>query len=590
MFTSFALYASMFTLVFGVYFLILFPHSITVLLWDLLPLPIFLILVGLALIAALLAYVRMVGDSLDMGSKKTQTIVVISSAVLAFLSAIAMSAIQIHIRKNYGEGGFFATSDNVKFLVSDEPFSLPLSKLLIANSVRSFFLGLPIFLVGFMEGDFDRYVTVTRKTGYDGGTFESSRSDPFISVLQFILIGAFLVIPEVFLCATPIIFFIPAAYALFLLFTFKKNLAITACAILGCAAIGLTAFSLTRSQDLLPKTESEGIEYTINQSENGYIVTGYSGSDTDVIIPELYRKMPIKAIAPSTFEKNSAITSVSLPASLIKIDEKAFSGCTSLSSVIIADGSALSFIEKSAFENCTSLSSFKLPSSVKKLGSSAFKGCENMKSFNIGSASELEEINSSCFENCKLLEGFNLPKKLKTLGDKIFAGCVGIESLVIPDSVTTISNSAFSDCTNLKSVTIGVGVSSDLNNIFRGCKALTDVTISEGVTSLSGTFRECENLKSITLPSTLVRIDDFAFYNCKNLTSLTIPARVSYIGVGAFSGCDALESVVFEEPNNWKYVSTIHTDFLNEVFSDPERAALVLRMDSHLAFKTQFYY
>lgn len=87
------------------------------------------------------------------------------------------------------------------------------------------------------------------------------------------------------------------------------------------------------------------------------------------------------------------------------------------------------------------------------------------------------------------------------------------------------------------------------NNDYRGAvrSGLEDVVIPEGVTDISGFFYDCENLKSVKLPSTLTSIGASAFRNCTSLTSITIPAGVTVIDDSAFEGCIALTDVVIPE-------------------------------------------
>ena len=63
------------------------------------------------------------------------------------------------------------------------------------------------------------------------------------------------------------------------------------------------------------------------------------------------------------------------------------------------------------------------------------------------------------------------------------------------------------------------------------------------VTELENTFVKCENLISVTIPSTVTKIGNEAFYGCTSLNSIEIPNSVVSIGDEAFSFCTALESV-----------------------------------------------
>ena len=56
-------------------------------------------------------------------------------------------------------------------------------------------------------------------------------------------------------------------------------------------------------------------------------------------------------------------------------------------------------------------------------------------------------------------------------------------------------------------------------------------------------FKNCSDLTSLTLPSSVTRIGDYAFKNCSGLTSLTLPSSVNEIGIYAFHGCSGLTSL-----------------------------------------------
>ena len=70
------------------------------------------------------------------------------------------------------------------------------------------------------------------------------------------------------------------------------------------------------------------------------------------------------------------------------------------------------------------------------------------------------------------------------------------------------------------------------------------VIIGKGVTSIGmGMFDECNNLTSLSLPSTLKVISSYSFTNCKSLESVVIPNGVTSIGSSSFAGCKKLSNV-----------------------------------------------
>lgn len=66
---------------------------------------------------------------------------------------------------------------------------------------------------------------------------------------------------------------------------------------------------------------------------------------------------------------------------------------------------------------------------------------------------------------------------------------------------------------------------------------------------LRKSLRENENIKiNITLPDSVKKIDDRAFYECRNLTNIIMPESVTEIGIDAFAGCSNLTNVII--PNS----------------------------------------
>ena len=73
---------------------------------------------------------------------------------------------------------------------------------------------------------------------------------------------------------------------------------------------------------------------------------------------------------------------------------------------------------------------------------------------------------------------------------------------------------------------------------------ITKAVITEGVTNIGDSaFRNCTELKSVSIPDSVTTIGDHALDYCVSLESLTIPEKVTSIGYDAFFGCKTLESI-----------------------------------------------
>gem|GEM_PF-2708573 len=62
-------------------------------------------------------------------------------------------------------------------------------------------------------------------------------------------------------------------------------------------------------------------------------------------------------------------------------------------------------------------------------------------------------------------------------------------------------------------------------------------------------FYDQQGLTSVTIPNSVVEIEDWAFQDCENLVSVTIGASVESIGEGAFFGCTSLTGIVVDPSN-----------------------------------------
>ena len=171
---------------------------------------------------------------------------------------------------------------------------------------------------------------------------------------------------------------------------------------------------------------SEGLEYELNESGDGYFVTGIgSCTDTVLVIPSKHNDLPVIDIWDWAFAHCRNLTSVIIPIGVKNSSWGAFSGCTSLKSITLSN--SVTIIGDNTFSDCTSLTNLTLPNSVTVIGIEAFGNCTSLKSITI-------------------------PDGVKWFGAGAFDGCTGLTSIVIPDSVTSIGWNAFGGCTNLATV------------------------------------------------------------------------------------------------------------------------------------------
>ena len=315
---------------------------------------------------------------------------------------------------------------------------------------------------------------------------------------------------------------------------------------------------------------SEGLEYKLSEDGTYYIVLSIGTcTEVDIIIPSIYKEIPVTIIGDSAFYFCTSLTSVTIPNSITNIGDSAFEGCANLTSIIIPN--SVMNIGSSAFGGYKDVKGDKGFTSVNYIGNiegwcninfgniSPFR-CVEMLYINGELVTELvipdtvTEIKSSAFSGCKSLTCVTIPDSVTSIGDSAFNYCTSLTGITIPDSVTSVGDYSFSGCTGLTSVTMGTGVTSIGDRAFSGCTRLISVTIGTGVTSIGvDSFSGCTGLTSIIIPDGVTSIAPTAFQGCKSLKSVTIPDSVTSIGLGAFNGCDNLTIYCKAEskPNGW---------------------------------------
>ena len=197
------------------------------------------------------------------------------------------------------------------------------------------------------------------------------------------------------------------------------------------------------------------------------------------------------------------------------------------------------------------------------IGSNAFSGCTSLTSIVIPDG--VTSIGDSAFFGCTALTNVTIPDSVTSIGSYAFYGCTSLTSVTIPDSVTSIGSYAFYRCTSLINITIGRGVTSTLDDIFDSYNKLERIDVSEENTkysSMQGILFNKEkstiikypsnknDISNYEIPSTVEIIEKYAFQNCTSLTSVTIPDSVTSISGSAFIGCNKLERIDVSENND----------------------------------------
>lgn len=280
------------------------------------------------------------------------------------------------------------------------------------------------------------------------------------------------------------------------------------------------------------------------------------------------------------YEYRESVQKIVVSEGITEVGERAFYWCTTCTEVVLPE--SLTAIREYAFNNLRALQSITLPSKLKTIEFCAFSECTALKSITLPDS--VTTVESNAFSNCYELTSAVLSSGMTSIPSSMFGGDRKLKSIVIPDSITNIGNTAFIDC-GFVSVTIPASVTSLGTSVFSGCTSLTKFIVEEGNTAYKtvdgvlftadgthlicypaakygnytipegtkyidyGAFRSQKYMSTVYFPSTLIKIEGYAFSYCKNLYSITFPANIKSIGDDAFRSCTNLYYVTFENQN-----------------------------------------
>ncbi len=308
----------------------------------------------------------------------------------------------------------------------------------------------------------------------------------------------------------------------------------------------------------------------------------------------------------------SKLTTVTISKSIRNIDN-VFTGCGSLKTVNVAEGSSFFSVDKGklpvlydgegnsvlfvyaavkgefeilggtrigqgAFNSQVDLEKITIAQSVQEIDSYAFANCINLESVTFKAGSVLTSIGSYAFQNCYKLSSINLEAcaRLTTLGTDgtgyVFQYCDALTSLELPASLTTIGTYTFA-YTGLQSLDLsGCTSLTDLANYALAYDtSLTSVTFPTSLVFLgTNTFRGSDNISEIDLSQTKVyhlsATRDQAqtgntglfIFDCEYLETVKLPAGFKSIGLNAFNGATNLNEIIIgdNEPNDLSSLSS----------------------------------
>lgn len=171
------------------------------------------------------------------------------------------------------------------------------------------------------------------------------------------------------------------------------------------------------------------------------------------------------------------------------------------------------------------------------------------------------------------ITSIKIPESVSSIGEEAFSSCDALEEVYIPNSVKHIGNECFGSTYALKRVHISenpelkaipslcfgnsglksITIPSNIQRIRQFAfydSDLKEVTFSEGLSTIGKQSFSSTPIRTLKLPSTLHLMMESAFRNCGDLTSVDLSqaSELNKIESLVFAECSNLREIKFPEP------------------------------------------
>ncbi|EAY00461.1 surface antigen Bsp, putative [Trichomonas vaginalis G3] len=320
-------------------------------------------------------------------------------------------------------------------------------------------------------------------------------------------------------------------------------------------------------------------EITIENGVTTISPTCFMGANISCIVfPNTLRFIGINA-----FANCYNLINVTIPRSVTDLGGRCFSSHTNITfeegSRFIRDDQNLIYNSRTTLSLCLSeKESYTIPEDVERIYDNLFSENDNLKTIVFEGESKLKAINGAAFSNCRNLTNIILPNSLEIIGPAAFLGCTSIRTIKFGNKLKTILGTAFCGCTSLETIEFSECENATIReSVFINCKNLKNIIFSNNITLIQNScLVNCWSLREIVFPSSLEKIDTYAFSNtgiinitfpseskltsiglgcfskCVNLSHITLPPNVKQIGSNCFENTNI---TTFTVPNNTEYMS-----------------------------------
>ncbi len=206
-------------------------------------------------------------------------------------------------------------------------------------------------------------------------------------------------------------------------------------------------------------------------------------------------------------------------------------------------------IGTSAFRDCENMTKATVVgSNLAIIGNEAFWGCSSLTQIHFGNTvqyvgSGVLDGTAYRYNSSNWVDGMLYVNNILFEVDYYKSGALNVRpgTQVIADHAGDLYNSLFT------SITIPSSVKNIGDYAFQNCKNVTEINIAEGVQTIGIYAFNDAAVTSITIPDSVTTIESWAFSGAEALTDINIGSGVTSLGSTAFNG-----TAYYEDDSNWE--------------------------------------
>ena len=311
----------------------------------------------------------------------------------------------------------------------------------------------------------------------------------------------------------------------------------------------------------------------------------------------------VTSIGSWAFSNCASLASITIPSTVTEIGANPFGYCSALSAVSVQSGNTKydsrnncnAIIETSSNKLITGCKNTVIPATVTRIGDTAFGGCTGLTSITFPNS--VTRIDDFAFQMCTRLGSVTLPNALTTIGTFAFFGCA-LTAITIPGSVTSIGDFAFNLCNDLNAVTSEIVNPFAISDMVFSTYSSATLTVPSGTKSkylaTSGWNKFATIEEKLNDGEVVFLADNIEYKGNKNtqkaavqsvensLTQVVIPASVTY-GGQTYQVTSIADDILSNRTFSYVSLPSTITSISSSTFRGSMLGALIWNADATLS-------